>query len=145
MEEEVIEIVISQLDFYLIEKVRDMRINSIPYISQVALSQKLDLSEGFVSKVENLKQRARYNIRIVNRIVDIFNLQTYGDLFPAEIIKNDIVRIRIKLFKNTKSNSKKVDEEISKKKYQVISTIPLSEQEFLLWKSDKLEYLTIIE
>ncbi|SHH67253.1 hypothetical protein [Flavobacterium johnsoniae] len=132
MEEEVIEIVISQLDFYLIEKVRDMRINSIPYISQVALSQKLDLSEGFVSKVENFKQRARYNIRLVNRIVDIFNLQTYGDLFPAEIIKNDIVRIRIKLFKNTKSNSKKVDEEISKKKYQVISTIPLSEQEFLL-------------
>ncbi|WP_149207349.1 hypothetical protein [Flavobacterium johnsoniae] len=145
MEEEVIEIVISQLDFYLIEKVRDMRINSIPYISQVALSQKLDLSEGFVSKVENFKQRARYNIRLVNRIVDIFNLQTYGDLFPAEIIKNDIVRIRIKLFKNTKSNSKKVDEEISKKKYQVISTIPLSEQEFLLWKSDKLEYLTIIK
>ena len=145
MEEEVIEIVISQLDFHLIEKVRDMRINSIPYISQVALSQKLDLSEGFVSKVENFKQRARYNIRLVNRIVDIFNLQTYGDLFPAEIIKNDIVRIRIKLFKNTKSNSKKVDEEISKKKYQVISTIPLSEQEFLLWKSDKLEYLTIIK
>ena len=145
MEEEVIEIVISQLDFYLIEKVRDMRINSIPYISQVALSQKLDLSEGFVSKVENFKQRARYNIRLVNRIVDIFNLKTYGDLFPAEIIKNDIVRIRIKLFKNTKSNSKKVDEEISKKKYEVISTIPLSEQEFLLWKSDKLEYLTIIE
>lgn len=145
MEEEVIEIVISQLDFHLIEKVRDMRINSIPYISQVALSQKLDLSEGFVSKVENFKQRARYNIRLVNRIVDIFNLQTYGDLFPTEIIKNDIVRIRIKLFKNTKSNSKKVDEEISKKKYEVISTIPLSEQEFLLWKSDKLEYLTIIE
>ncbi|UPZ16230.1 hypothetical protein [Flavobacterium humidisoli] len=144
MEEEVIEIVISQLDFYLIEKVRDMRINSIPYISQVALSQKLDLSEGFVSKVENLKERARYNIRLVNRIVNIFNLQTYTDLFPGEIIKNDIVRIRIKLFKNTKSNSKKVDKKISKKKYQVISTTPLSEQEVLLWKSDKLEYLTII-
>ena len=145
MEEEVIEIVISQLDFYLIEKVRDMRINAIPYISQVALSQKLDLSEGFVSKVENLKQRARYNIRLINRIVDIFDLQTYGDLFPPEIIKNDIVRIRIKLFKNAKPYSKKNHEEVSKKKYEVISTTPLSEDEFLLWKSDKLEYLTIIK
>lgn len=145
MQEEVIEIIISQLDFYLIEKVRDMRVNATPYISQVSLSQKLDLSEGFVSKVENLKERSKYNIRLVNRIVNVFNLNSYSDLFPSEVIKNDIVRMRIKLFKNIKSPGSNSENEISKKSYKIISINPLSEKEMMLWKSNKLEYLTIIK
>ncbi|UUW08358.1 transcriptional regulator [Flavobacterium plurextorum] len=145
MQEEVIEIIISQLDFYLIEKVRDMRVNAVPYISQVSLSQKLDLSEGFVSKVENLKERSKYNIRLVNRIVNVFNLNSYSDLFPSEIIKNDIVRMRIKVFKNIKSQGINSEKEILKKSYQIISINPLSEKDVILWKSNKLDYLTIIK
>jgi len=130
---EEIEIVISSLDFYLIEKVRALRNSTIPKISQGTLSRKLDLSDGFVSKVESFKQKSKYNIQHINKIINIFNLKSYSDLFPKEVIKDDMVRIKIKV---TTTNA--FDEKSKKfrltKSYQVLSKIALTEKEFDIWK-----------
>jgi len=141
MKEQVIEIIISELDFYLIEKVREYRIKAKPYISQTALSIALGVSEGFVSKVENPKERAKYNIRHLNRLLKIFKLTSFSGILPASPVKNDIVRIRLQL-KNMKKGKQAPDDS---KPYKIISMKPLKEEEIQKWNKNELPYLTIIK
>ena len=72
MEDEIFEVILSQLDYHLIEKVREMRIVHKPYLSMLQLSLLLDLPDSAVSKIENMKKRDRYNIRILNKIAKTF-------------------------------------------------------------------------
>ena len=127
---DLIEIVISEIDFYLNEKLREIRINKNPKIAQVTLSQMIGVADGFVSKVENMKLSSKYNLWHINKIIKIFNLK-YSDLFPVLGVKNDIVRIRLQ-FKQTASKDDK--------SYDVISIVPLSENEMELFKVKKLPY-----
>lgn len=145
MKEQVIEIIISEIDFYLIEKIREMRIRAVPYISQVTLSQKLELSEGYISKVENPKERAKYNLRLVNKVVKLFKLKSYSELFPNEFPQNDIVRIRLKLLPPLKGKQNIDKSGKIAKAYELIAITPLTEGEMELWKINKLEYLTTIK
>lgn len=130
--EEHIEIIISELDFYLIQKVRSLRTQHIPRISQTELSQMLGLSDGFVSKVENIKEPAKYNLWHLNRIARILELKSYLELFPNKIIENDIVKMRLKISPKKSKNSSS---------HTVILTTPLTEEEMQLWKANKLSYL----
>ncbi|UGU15098.1 helix-turn-helix transcriptional regulator [Sinomicrobium kalidii] len=142
---QVIEIIISELDFHLIERVRELRARSAPYMSQVKLSQKLELSEGYISKVENLKQRAKYSIRILNKIAKAFHLASYSELFPEEILPHDIVRIRLRMLPGIKKGKLRPDENGNvPKAYEVLSKTPLNEEEMELWKKNKLKYFTSI-
>ena len=127
---DLIEIVISEIDFYLNEKLREIRINKNPKIAQVTLSQMIGVADGFVGKVENMKLSSKYNLWHINKIIKIFNLK-YSDLFPVLGVKNDIVRIRLQ-FKQTASKDDK--------SYDVISIVPLSENEMELFKVKKLPY-----
>lgn len=127
---DLIEIVISEIDFYLNEKLREIRINKNPKIAQVTLSQMIGVADGFVGKVENMKLSSKYNLWHINKIIKIFNLK-YSDLFPVLGAKNDIVRIRLQ-FKETASKDDK--------SYDVISIVPLSEDEMELFKVKKLPY-----
>ena len=136
MKEEIIEIVISELDFYLIQKVKELRSSPI-YISQMKLSQLLDQSEGYVGKVENLKERSKYNVRILNKLAQIFNLQSYSELLPEKILKGDILRIRLKIFPDPNDSRKNL--------FKVISKRNLTEAEMILFKANELEYCKIIE
>tara|TARA_R110000822_G_C15250240_1_gene487258 strand:+ start:198 stop:611 length:414 start_codon:yes stop_codon:yes gene_type:complete len=136
MKEEIIEIVISELDFYLIQKVKELRSSPI-YISQMKLSQLLDQSEGYVGKVENLKERSKYNIRILNKLAQIFNLQSYSELLPEKILKGDILRIRLKIFPDPNDSRKNL--------FKVISKRNLTEAEMILFKANELEYCKIIK
>ena len=136
MKEEIIEIVISELDFYLIQKVKELRSSPI-YISQMKLSQLLDQSEGYVGKVENLKERSKYNVRILNKLAQIFNLQSYSELLPEKILKGDILRIRLKIFPEPNDSRKNL--------FKVISKRNLTEAEMILFKANELEYCKIIE
>ena len=136
MKEEIIEIVISELDFYLIQKVKELRSSPI-YISQMKLSQLLDQSEGYVGKVENLKERSKYNVRILNKLAQIFNLQSYSELLPEKILMGDILRIRLKIFPDPNDSRKNL--------FKVISKRNLTEAEMILFKANELEYCKIIE
>lgn len=142
---QIIEIVISELDLYLIDRVRELRALHRPYMSQVKLSQKIELSEGYISKVENLKERAKYNIRALNKIAHAFELHSYSQLFPPTLLPDDMLRIRLQLPANEKKGKLKPDMSGNiPKGYRLISKRRLSEEEMALWNNNEIEYLTII-
>ena len=136
MKEEIIEIIISELDFFLIQKVKELRTKPV-YISQMKLSQYLDQSEGYIGKVENFKERSKYNIRILNKLAQIFQLNSYAELLPSTILKNDIVRLRLKIHPDPLNKRKKAVEILSKKS--------LTDEEMIQFKNNRLPYLKIIE
>ncbi|MFY0713702.1 helix-turn-helix transcriptional regulator [Seonamhaeicola sp. NFXS20] len=61
----------TKIEKHIILKVREMRLER--KISQVALSQSLGMSSSFVSHVESVKRRAKYNVNHLNEIAKIFN------------------------------------------------------------------------
>lgn len=141
----IIEIIISHIDFHVIERLRELRVKSNPYIDQVELSQRIGVSEGYVGQIENPKSRAKYNMRMMARAAKALNLKSYQDIFPIELLKNDLVRIRLKLLK---SDTKKheIDKNGNvKKRFEVLSIKPLNSDEMIKWNNGDLEYLTIIE
>lgn len=141
----IIEIIISHIDFHVIESLRELRVKSNPYIDQVELSQRIGVSEGYVGQIENPKSRAKYNMRMMARAAKALNLKSYQDIFPIELLKNDLVRIRLK---SLKSDTKKheIDKNGNvKKRFEVLSIKPLNNDELIKWNNGDLEYMTIIE
>lgn len=61
---------ITKIEKYIIERVREKR-NEMD-ISQIALSQKLNMSDSLVGHVETPKRRAKYNINHLNALAKIF-------------------------------------------------------------------------
>jgi len=144
MEEEVFEVITLELDYYIIERIRELRIKNIPYLSQLKLSQELELPESFVSKAENMKIRFKYNLRAINKAANFFQIP-YAELFPLHNIKNDMVRLRLKKTANNKRILTINSDGSVDKAYEVISIKPLNEKELALWHANKIDYLTIIE
>ncbi|ASO06860.1 helix-turn-helix domain-containing protein [Arenibacter algicola] len=141
----IIEIIISHIDFYVIERLRELRVRSTPYIDQVELAQRIGVSEGYLGQIENPKSRAKYNMRMLSRAAKALGLKSYQDILPTEVLKDDMVKIRLKLLK---SDTKKheVDETGNvKKRFDIISIKPLNDDELMKWNNKDLEYLTIIE
>ena len=145
MEDQYIEIIMLELDFHLIGTIREMRIKHRPSMSQLVLSQKLELSESYVSKVENYKVSTRYNLRTINKAVNLFNVGSYAEIFPKDIVKNDLVRIRLKKLPIKKGKVDVNADGSVDKTYEVVSITPLTEKELELWKAKKLKYLTVIK
>lgn len=115
----IVNLIISELDFYFIERVRELRLKA--NISQLKLAHKIGVSEGFIGNVENPKENHKYNIRMLNRIANALNLQSYSDLFPDKIISNDVVKIEIELFdKNEKKENQR---------FKSIKILPCTESE----------------
>lgn len=125
----IIEIIASELDFYLIERIRELRLKA--KISQVMLAHKLGVSEGYIGNIENLKQPAKYNIRMLSRIAIALDLESYMDLFPEKPFLNDLIKIKINLFE--KEEIKKMGNQYGEivKRFEILSTIPLSEKEIM--------------
>jgi ribosome-binding protein aMBF1 (putative translation factor) len=61
---------LSKVEKYIIQVVKDKRIEA--GLSQIALSQKLNMSDSFVGHVETPKRRAKYNINHINALAKIF-------------------------------------------------------------------------
>jgi transcriptional regulator with XRE-family HTH domain len=61
----------SQIEVYIIEKVKEKRINL--GLSQLALSLKMEMNDSFVSHVESPRKRAKYNVNHINLLAHIFN------------------------------------------------------------------------
>lgn len=144
----IIEIITSELDFFLIERIRELRIQFKPYMDQVTLAQKIGVSEGYIGNIENPKIQSKYNIRMLHRVAEALNLESYHTLFPDKIFENDLVRIRLRLKEN--SNRKHEIDETGKAKsrFEILMIKPLNKDEYQRWnsksKSDKLKYLQII-
>lgn len=70
---------ISKIEQYVIDKVRAMRIEK--GMSQRELADLLDMSNGFIAKVESPKMRAKYNLNHINAIAKIFKCPL-SDILP---------------------------------------------------------------
>lgn len=112
-EEENINIVISHMDYLLIENVKQLRLAR--EISQVALSQKMHLSEGFVGKVELLTNREKYNVRHFFLLAEAFNC-SIQEILPLEQPIHDMVKLILKrtnkINKDGSLSAKKITEVI---------------------------------
>ncbi|EHQ44284.1 MULTISPECIES: hypothetical protein [Myroides] len=94
---EQITIIISELELFLIDRIRELRGRAVPYISQVDLSIKMEYSEGYIGKVENFKTSSKYNLRSLNLIANSLGLESYTELLPTTILKNDLLELTIEV------------------------------------------------
>lgn len=69
----------ADIEKYVIEKVRQRRMEL--KISQAALAQLLEVSEGFIGNVENPNYPEKYNIRHLNELAKILKCSP-KDFFP---------------------------------------------------------------
>jgi len=117
---ETVTIDISHLDYLLIMHVKSLRI--IHGLSQVSLTQKMGLSEGFIGKVELFTERAKYNIRHIKLLASALNCNIQ-DILPLEQPEHDMVRLTLK-----RTNNINKDGSFSKKKTtEVIKIEPLEQ------------------
>ncbi|MBN8686106.1 MAG: helix-turn-helix transcriptional regulator [Chitinophagales bacterium] len=63
------EIVKSKIDIYVIDRVKEKRIEK--NLSQAALAYELGMSVGFIGKVESSKYSSHYNIKHINDLARI--------------------------------------------------------------------------
>lgn len=140
----IIEIITSELDFYINEKIRELRIKA--GLSQMALAQKIGVSEGYIGSIENPKDDSKASIRMLARIANALELKSYLDFFPNEILSNDMVRIRIELFKVSSRNQILDKDNKVPERLKELEKNPISIEEIEDLKSKKeYKYCTIIE
>jgi transcriptional regulator with XRE-family HTH domain len=74
---------LSKIDSYIIKTVKEMRIEA--GLSQIDLSQKLGMSDSFISHVETPRRRAKYNINHINALAKIFKCSP-RDFLPEKAL-----------------------------------------------------------
>ena len=71
----------TKIEKYVIARVKERR-EELGY-TQIALSQKLNMSDSFVGHVETPKRRAKYNINHLNGLAKIFKC-SLKDFMPEK-------------------------------------------------------------
>jgi transcriptional regulator with XRE-family HTH domain len=139
----IVEIVISEIDFLIKENIRYARIKA--GLDQVKLAQRIGVSEGYIGGIENPKNPAKANIRLLSRISVALELDSYNEIMPKEIVKDDIVRLRIDLFNiNTRNQILDANGNVPER-LKVLSKVKLTEEEYKIFKDEKQAYCTIID
>lgn len=93
-------IIISVIDLYLIDKVREIRSLSIPYVSQSTLSLGIGFAQGFIGQVESFSEDRTYSLRQLNLIANYFDLEI-KDLLPIEKVNDDLLELEIEMIQAT--------------------------------------------
>jgi len=73
----------SKVDLYVINKVREMRLER--KISQAELAYELEMSVGFIGKVESKNYASHYNIKHLNQLAKILKCSPQ-DFLPKKPI-----------------------------------------------------------
>lgn len=125
----IVELIISELDLFVIDKVRELRGRAKPYISQNELSQRMGFAEGYVGKVENFNSNAKYNIRKLNLVAKALGLGTTRSIQPEKTLENDLLFLKIKV--NRKKNDTVDFDENGQviKNYEILERRILTEEE----------------
>jgi ribosome-binding protein aMBF1 (putative translation factor) len=74
---------LTKIEKYIIQKVKDKRIE-LGY-SQIALSQKLNMSDSFVGHIETPSRRAKYNLNHLNLLAKVFKCSP-RDFLPEKAL-----------------------------------------------------------
>lgn len=61
---------ISKIERYIIQKVKELHVAN--GMTQISLSQKLNMSDSFIGHVESPKRRDKYNLKHINSLAKIF-------------------------------------------------------------------------
>lgn len=72
-----------RIEQFVIDRVRDIRQEK--GISQAELAGRIDVSRGFIGAVENPRQRAKYNLIVLNEIAKVFDC-SIRDFFPEKYL-----------------------------------------------------------
>lgn len=72
-----------KIEQFVIDRVRDIRQER--GISQAELAGRIDVSRGFIGAVENPRQRAKYNLSVLNEIAKVFDC-SIRDFFPEKYL-----------------------------------------------------------
>lgn len=72
---------ITKIEGFVIEKVKEMRLSR--GLTQIVLSQRLNMSDSFVGHVESSRRRDKYNINHLNSLAKIFKC-SIKDFFPEK-------------------------------------------------------------
>lgn len=73
----------TKIEKYIIQNVKEKRLEM--GLSQLALSQKLDMNDSFISHVESSNRRAKYNINHLNALAKIFKCSP-KDFWPEKAL-----------------------------------------------------------
>ncbi len=71
---------LTKIEKYVIEKVREIRISK--NISQAELAHRINVSSGFIGKIESQKFNSKYNLNHINEISKALNVS------PKELLPN---------------------------------------------------------
>lgn len=74
----------SDIDLYVINKVREMRMHK--NLSQSELAAELNVSNGFVGQVESSRSPTKYNLYQLNQLAILFSC-SIKDFIPDEPFK----------------------------------------------------------
>ncbi|RNL87221.1 hypothetical protein ED312_10440 [Sinomicrobium pectinilyticum] len=103
----VIEIIISEIDFYITQNIREKRILS--GMSQQDLSCTIGESESYFRNVEDPKHPQKMDHRMLAKAARALKIERYEDIYPEKVPKHDLVKIRLKLLKK-ENDEKEIDE-----------------------------------
>lgn len=92
-----IEIIISEVDFYIIRNIREKRI--LAGMTQEELSIALGASESYIGNVENPKEPQKTSHRMLAKIARVLNVKLFEEIYPEKVPNNDLVKIKLKLLK----------------------------------------------
>lgn len=70
---------LTEIEIFVINKVKEIR--NLNQISQADLADKIDVSSGFIGKVESFKYNTKYNLNHINKISKALNISP-KDLLP---------------------------------------------------------------
>ncbi|PVV61805.1 transcriptional regulator [Chryseobacterium sp. HMWF035] len=140
-EGKIVELIISEIDLFIIDRVRELRGRMYPYISQVELSQRMGFADGYVGKVENFSSNARYNIRKLHLLAFALNKSSYKDFLPDTILSTDLLYLKIEV--NRQKNDKvQFDKENNIiKNYKILDKRPLNEVEIKAYNNRRKKTL----
>ncbi|MCA6422701.1 MAG: helix-turn-helix transcriptional regulator [Flavobacterium sp.] len=70
---------LTEIEIFVINKVKEIR--NLNQVSQADLADKIDVSSGFIGKVESFKYNTKYNLNHINKISKALNISP-KDLLP---------------------------------------------------------------
>ncbi|MBW7888059.1 MAG: helix-turn-helix transcriptional regulator [Bacteroidetes bacterium] len=62
----------TEIELFVINKVRELRLKA--NLSQADLASKLDVTPGFIGKVESNNSPSKYNLNHISKLSKIFNI-----------------------------------------------------------------------
>ena len=74
---------LTEIEIYVINKVKELRLKN--GLSQAELAVKINVSSGFIGKIESMKYNSKYNLNLINKVARAFDISPQ-DLLPKRYL-----------------------------------------------------------